>query len=64
MANEIKLIEPADNVSILTPLSPFVFVDKDGVITGGSTQPMKEKGDKITSCPHCDHIHLFGFNVA
>ncbi len=58
----VKLSVPADNIHILTPVMPFVYVDKDNRITGGSEQPSKEKGDRILTCPLCDQAHLFGFN--
>jgi len=60
--SEIKFVEAADNITILTPPMPFVFLDKDGIITGGSQQPSKKNGDKILACPHCDKIHLFGMD--
>jgi len=62
--SEIKFVEPSDNISILTPPMPFVFLDKDGLITGGSQQASKEKGDKILACPHCNQTHLFGMDQA
>jgi len=61
--NEMKFIEPSDNISILTPLSPFIYADKDGNPIGGSEQPSKEKGDKILACPKCGQIHLYGFDL-
>ena len=40
----------------------FVFVDKDGRITGGSAGPDGSIGDQVAHCPKCDYPHLFGFN--
>jgi len=40
----------------------FVYMNKEGKITGGSEQPTKENGDKLLGCPLCDFVHLFGFN--
>ena len=61
-AKEVKLQEPCDNFEILTPIMPFIFVDKDGKITGGSKMAQKNLGDKVLGCPHCDTTHLYGFD--
>ena len=61
-SKDIVFEDAADNITILTPPSPFVYVDKDGKIVGGSKQPSKEKGDKILCCPHCKMTHLFGLD--
>lgn len=63
-ANEVVLVEAADNITILTPMIPFVYIDKDGVVKGGNEQPSKEKGDKLLTCPRCGTIHIFGFHNA
>jgi len=62
-AKEIKLQEAADNIELLTPMMPIMFIDKDGVIVGDSKGPSKEKGDQTLACPHCNMTHLFGFNI-
>ena len=62
-ASEVKLVEPADNVKLFTPIQPFVFVDKDGVIMTATKQPTNAQGDKILACPKCDHTHLFGMDA-
>ncbi|MFW9871565.1 MAG: hypothetical protein ACFFG0_00505 [Candidatus Thorarchaeota archaeon] len=62
-AKDIKLQDPISNCEILTPLMPFIFVDKYGTITGGSKMAKEELGDKVLSCPYCDHIHLYGFEL-
>lgn len=63
-AREMKLLDPSSNVKIAIAPSPFIYVDKDGKIMGGREQPSKEKGDKVAACPHCDFVHLFGFDLA
>ncbi len=63
LGREIKLVEAADNIKILTPPSPFRYIDKNDNITGGGKQPSRKKGDQILSCPHCGQIHLFGMDV-
>ena len=62
-ADKIKLQEPVNNINILTPMMPFVFVDKDGKITGGSKMAKKKLGDKVFTCPYCDTTHLYGFDL-
>jgi hypothetical protein len=62
-AKEIKLQEPTDNVNIMTPMMPFLYVAKDGKITGGSKMARKDLGDKVLGCPYCNATHLFGFNL-
>ena len=59
-AKEIKLQEAADNIELLTPMMPIIFIGKDGVIVKG---PSKEKSDQTLACPHCSMTHLFGFNM-
>jgi len=60
-AEEIKLVDPADNFKILTPGFHFMCVEKDGTICG-KADPKKEDGDKLLSCPKCGYIHFTGFN--
>jgi len=62
-AQDIVLQDPADNLH-LAPMTPFLYINKEGMITGGSEQPSKEKGDKLLACPHCRTAHLFGFDMA
>ena len=61
---DILYQDPIENFEILTPLRPFVFVDKNGIITGGSKMASKEAGDKVLCCPYCKEVHLFGFDKA
>jgi len=61
--SEVILVEAADNIEILTPLMPFIFVDKNGTITGGRKMANKTIGDKLLACPHCKQDHLFGFSL-
>ena len=61
-ASEVVLVEAVDNIKILTPLMSFLYINKDGVVTGGGEQPSKEKGDKLLACPYCNAAHIFGFN--
>ena len=60
-AAEVKLVDPADNVTILTPGFQIMCVEKDGNICG-KADPKKEDGDKLLSCPSCGQVHLTGFN--
>ncbi len=62
--SEVKLVEAADNINILSFPMPFKYVDKNNTITGGSEQPSKEKGDRVLACPNCKQIHLFGMDPA
>lgn len=62
-ASEIVLTDPADNFKILTPGMCFLYIDKNGIITGGNEQPSKEKGDKLLTCPKCNMAHLFGLSL-
>jgi len=61
--NDVILVEASDNIEIITPLMPFVFVNKDGIITGGRKMAEKSRGDQLLACPHCRGIHLFGFSL-
>lgn len=58
---EVKLVDPADNVTILTPGFKIICVEKDGNICG-KANPRKEDGDRLLSCPRCGQLHLNGFN--
>ncbi len=64
LLKDVKLSDPADNISILTPGMCFLYVDKEGNIVGGGDQPNKKRGDRLFACPLCAGIHLFGFNRA
>ena len=57
---EAKLIDPSINIKILTPISNFIYVDKEGTIIGGNLPPSLEKEDKLIACPYCKQTHLFG----
>jgi len=59
----VKLVEPTDNCKIMTPIMPFIYVDKHGTIQGGMNMADRNIGDKMLACPHCDHVHLFGFDA-
>ena len=59
-AKETKLEKAPTNISILTPIAPFIFIDKDNVVKSGGTSA--EEGDKVLTCPHCNEAHPFGFN--
>ena len=59
---KVQLVDPIENISILTPLYPFIFVNKNGIITGGFKMASKKKGDKVFKCPLCGFIHLYGFD--
>ena len=62
-SKDIITTEAIDNIKILTPPMPFIFIDKDGIITGGNKMARKDLGDKLLTCPHCKTQHLFGFNL-
>jgi hypothetical protein len=62
-AENIEFCDPVDNINILTPPAPFIYVDKTGTVTGGTKQPSKKLGDKLLCCPHCHGVHLFGFDI-
>jgi uncharacterized C2H2 Zn-finger protein len=61
-AKEVKLVEPSSNFSATSFVMPFIFVNKDDKITGGNKSASKELGDKLFACPHCDYVHLCGFD--
>lgn len=61
-AVEIKLVDPADNVTILTPGFKIVCVEKDGTICG-KPNPRKKDGDRLLACPKCGQIHLYGLSL-
>lgn len=60
-AEEVRLEDAATNVTLLTPMQPPIFVDKDDVIKGGGMKA--EAGDRVLTCPHCKEVHLFGFSI-
>jgi hypothetical protein len=61
-SKDIKLGDPIDNFKILTPLMPFMFINKNGVIAGGYEMAREKLGDKVFVCGHCNHVHLYGFD--
>jgi len=63
-ARDVVFEDAIDNIKILTPLRPFLYLDKNNKIMGGSEQPSKEKGDKVLCCPHCKQVHLYGFDLS
>jgi len=60
-SSEVKLVDPADNVKILTPGYKIMCVEKDGTICG-KQNPLKDEGDRLLSCPKCGQLHLNGFD--
>jgi len=58
---EIVLELAPTNFDILTPLHPLIFIDKDGIIKGGSKFADGSIGDQILNCPKCNYPHLYGF---
>jgi hypothetical protein len=60
-AVEAKLVDPADNVEIFG--YAIMCVEKDGAIVS-KCNPKKANGDKMLACPHCETIHLNGFDRA
>ena len=61
-AVEVKLVNPADNITISTPGYKIMCVEKDGNICG-KPNPRERDGDKLLACPKCGQIHLNGFNL-
>lgn len=61
-AVEIKLVDPADNFTVLTPGYKIMCVEANGNICG-KQNPKKADGDKLIACPKCGEIHLNGFNL-
>ena len=57
---EVVWVDPPDFNGIATPTERFVFADKNGKFWQGNTPPMKSKGDKAPSCPHCGRIKIHG----
>ena len=63
LAKDVITMEASDNIEIFTPMMPFIYVNKDGIITGGSKMARKILGDRLLGCPHCKTPHLFGFDL-
>jgi len=61
-ATEIKLVDPLDNFTVLTPGYKIMCVEKDGNLSN-KPNPRQRDGDKLLACPKCGHIHLNGFNL-
>ena len=57
-AKEIVLVDAPTNITILTPLAPMIFIDKDGVIKSGGTGA--KEGDRMLACPKCKELHMYG----
>ena len=62
-STDIILVEACDNVNIITPMMPFVFVDKRGVVVSGGKMAELKLGDQLLACPHCKTPHLYGFDI-
>jgi DNA-directed RNA polymerase subunit RPC12/RpoP len=60
MGKDIILVDPL--IGDVKPFTPMAFVDKRGKLRCG--QPWSELGDRVLACPHCEHIHLYGFDPA
>lgn len=62
-AGEDAKLKPAPkNISVSNSGMSFMFVDKNGIIKGGSGGPDGKIGDQTAHCPLCDEGHLFGFD--
>lgn len=59
---EVKLVDPADNVTIATPGYKIMCVEADGTICG-KQNPRARDGDRLLACPKCGRIHLNGFDL-
>lgn len=59
---ELKLVDPADNITISTPGYKIMCVEADGTICG-KPNPRKADGDKLLACPKCGQVHLDGFHL-
>lgn len=60
---DIKLEPAPKNISATSFMTTFLFVDKDGIIKGGSKGPDGNIGDQTAHCPLCGRAHLFGFDA-
>jgi ribosomal protein S26 len=58
---KLKLRAVSGDVRMTVFTASFRFVDRNGIIKGGSEAP--KKGDKLIFCPKCDHAHLFGMDM-
>lgn len=61
-AAEVKLVDPADNITISTPGYKIMCVEADGNICG-KQNPRKADGDKLLACPKCGEIHFSGLDL-
>lgn len=64
LLKDIILTEAVDNINIMTPMSLFVYINKEGNLQTTTIQASGEKSDKLLSCPLCKETHLFGFDMA
>jgi len=60
---KLKLDSALPNISMFCP-NQFIFVDKDEKIIASLIGPSAKAGDQIICCPECDHVHLFGMELA
>lgn len=58
-ASEVVLRSPIKNIDMIRSV---MVVGADDCIY--STRYGENEGDRIMHCPHCNHVHLFGFDVA
>ena len=58
--SEIKKVKPSTNFHLL--LQPIYFMDFEGKAKCGMMDKL-EDGDKLLACPHCEKVHLFGFDT-
>ena len=62
LGETIKLKTSSKNISMISMMNSFKFVDKDGKIMGGSKGPDGNIGDQVAHCPLCDFPHLSGID--
>jgi hypothetical protein len=60
---DVILSSAPTNISMELAASAFLFVDKDGIIRGGTKGPDGNLGDQVGHCPLCNFPHLFGFDT-
>ena len=61
-ATEIRLVDPTDRFTILTPGYTIMCVEKNGDLRS-KQNPRQRDGDKLLACPKCGQVHLKGFNL-
>lgn len=61
LGKDIILKIASTNFQATSIATPFIFIDKEGVIMGGFNSADGSIGDQILHCPLCNTPHLSGF---